>query len=153
MTGSPLLKTLAILTGLVIAGEALALAVGMHCLSPRDNPWISAKNDLLLALDFIAGAGLVILAATSRNLDVPDIFYGLVAISAAAHGYRAWEYFTRTSHAFCINRDLVRLDLAHFPACWAANPTLVKIRRRCSRPAPALCCEWLRRSVIYKKNS
>ena len=41
-------KLVILLTGLVIAGEALALQVGMHFLSERNNPWISFKNALLV---------------------------------------------------------------------------------------------------------
>ena len=39
------IRTLTLLTGLVIAGEALALVVGMRVLSPGDNPWVSLKSD------------------------------------------------------------------------------------------------------------
>jgi hypothetical protein len=62
-----------LLTGLTMAGEALALLVGMHILSAVDNPWISVKNDLFLALDIVAGLGLL---------------------------YHAWEYLARASNPF-----------------------------------------------------
>ena len=55
------LQILSILVCLVITGEAAALAVGMHIVHKSDNPWISLKNDLMLALDdysrFVVGWG------------------------------------------------------------------------------------------------
>jgi hypothetical protein len=99
-------RALAILTGLLIAGEALVLAVGMHVLSPGGNPWISLKNDLFLALDVLTGLGLVVVAATTRRVAPSGILYALVLISAIAHGYREWEYLVGASNAFCANAPL-----------------------------------------------
>jgi hypothetical protein len=48
-----------LLTGLTMVGDALALLVGMHIPSAGDNPWISVKNDLFLALDIVAGLVLL----------------------------------------------------------------------------------------------
>ncbi|MBN1579759.1 MAG: hypothetical protein JXA89_03590 [Anaerolineae bacterium] len=103
---STFIRVLTILTGLVIAGEALALVVGMHLLSPAGNPWISLKNDLLLVLDIVAGLGLIIIAATAKDTDVPGILYVLLLVSAVAHGYREWEYLARVGNAFCANAPL-----------------------------------------------
>ena len=59
-------KVATVVTGLVVAGQALALPVGMRLASRGDNPWISVKNDLYLALDIVAGLGLVVGALALR---------------------------------------------------------------------------------------
>jgi hypothetical protein len=51
------LRVLMLLTGGVIAGEALALLVGMALLSPRLNAWLTARNLLWLGLDLVCGGG------------------------------------------------------------------------------------------------
>jgi hypothetical protein len=60
-------KAATLLTGMVVAGEALALLVGMHLLNEGDNPWPSLKNDFFLALDIAAGLGLIYLALVHRG--------------------------------------------------------------------------------------
>jgi hypothetical protein len=106
MMTSGFLRGFTIVTGLVIAGEALVLAVGMHVLSPNGNPWISLKNDLLLALDVMVGLGLVVFAVANRRTFLPGLLYVSVLISVVAHGYREWEYLIRVSNAFCSNAPL-----------------------------------------------
>jgi hypothetical protein len=97
-------------TGIVIAGEALALLVGMHVLSTGDSPWISLKNDLLSVLDILAGVGLVIVVAMNRDIYASGIFYVLVFIAVVAHGYREWEYLVRAVNAFCANAPLFAVN-------------------------------------------
>jgi hypothetical protein len=99
-------KVTTLLTGLVVAGEALALLVGMHLLSEGDNAWISAKNDLFLALDIVAGLGLVYLALAHRGAAWPYAFYCLAGLALLTHGYREWEYLIRASNPFCANAPL-----------------------------------------------
>jgi hypothetical protein len=95
-----------ILTGLVIAGEAVALVVGVHILGPDNNPWASPKNNLLLGLDILTGLGLVILVATNRNGQPTTAIYGLLLISIVTHGYRGWEYLIGAGNRFCDNVPL-----------------------------------------------
>ncbi len=52
------LKIVAIVTGVLVAGEALALLVGMVVLSPHPNPWISPRNIFWFGLDIVCGASL-----------------------------------------------------------------------------------------------
>jgi hypothetical protein len=92
------------LTGLTMIGEALALLVGMHILSADDNPWISVKNDLFLALDIVAGLGLLYLVLARRT--VPYALYFLVGLGLLAHGYRVWEYWARARNPFYANAPL-----------------------------------------------
>jgi hypothetical protein len=110
MMSSTPFKVLTALTGIVIAGEALALAVGMHILSPADNRWISLKNDLFLGLDVIVGLGLVLVAAVSRRVVPSGILCVLVFSSVVARGYRELEYLIRTGNAFCANAPLFVLN-------------------------------------------
>jgi hypothetical protein len=46
----------------MVAGEALALLVGVRILNKDGHSWISPKNDLFLAIDIVAGVGLGYLA-------------------------------------------------------------------------------------------
>ena len=103
-------KMTALLTGMVVAGEALALLVGMHLLSKGDNSWISAKNDLFLALDIVAGLGLVYLALAHRGSAWPYALYSLVGLALLTHGYREWEYLARAGNPFCANAPLFVLN-------------------------------------------
>jgi hypothetical protein len=100
-------KITTLLTGLVLAGEALALLVGMHFLSESHNPWISLKNDLFLALDIVAGLGLVGLALAHRGSGWPYALYSLVGLALLTHGYREWEYLAGASNPFCANAPLL----------------------------------------------
>jgi hypothetical protein len=97
-------KITSLLTGLTMAGEALALLVGMHVMSAGDNPWISVKNDLFLTLDIVAGLGLLYLVLAHRG--VSSAFYCLVGLAGLTHGYREWEYLVRASNLFCANAPL-----------------------------------------------
>jgi hypothetical protein len=101
-----LFKIATLLTGLVIAGEAFALLVGMRFLSEGHNPWISFKNDLFLVLDIVAGLGLVYVALAHRGSGWPYALYSLVGLALLTHGYREWEYLAGSSNAFCANVPL-----------------------------------------------
>jgi hypothetical protein len=104
------IRTLTVLTGLVIAGEALALVVGMHVLSPGDNPWVSLKNDLFLGLDVVAGVGLVIVAASRGGSSAPGLLYALLCTALVTHGYREGEVLARAGNAFCANAPLFAVN-------------------------------------------
>ena len=103
-------KTATLLTGMVVAGEALALLVGMHFLSKGDDPWVSFKNDLFLTLDIATGLGLVYLALAHRGAACPYALYCLVGLALLTHGYREWEYLARASNPFCANGPLFAVN-------------------------------------------
>jgi hypothetical protein len=98
------LKLVTVSTGLVVAGEALVLLVGMHFLSGSDNPWNSLKNDLLLTLDILAGTVLIVLALSS-GLNGPWP-WGAVGVALLAHLWRDVEYLAYFDNPFCINLPL-----------------------------------------------
>jgi hypothetical protein len=95
-----------LVTGLFIAGEALALLIGKHFSSEGDDSWISVKNNLFLALDILAGLGLVYLALAQRGAAWPYALYSLAGLALLTHGYREWEYLAGTDNAFCANTPL-----------------------------------------------
>ena len=99
-------KLLTLVTGAVVAGEALALLVGMHVLSRGDNAWMSIKNDLFLALDIVAGVGLVVVALAHRGAVWPYAFMFLAGLALLTHAYREWEYLAGASNPFCANAPL-----------------------------------------------
>lgn len=98
-------KVVTVLTGLVIAGEALALVVGMHILSPGNNPWISLKNDLLLGLDLIAGTGLIVLATVSTGAYIP-----MVLFADFHRDYHTWISYMGLAQPFCANVPLFAVN-------------------------------------------
>jgi hypothetical protein len=104
------LKVAAFITGLVMTGEALALAIGMHVLSAEGSPWVSLKNDLFLAVDLIAGLVLVVAAVGGRRSQTSGWVYALWFISVVTHGYRVWEYLVRADSAFCANGPLFAVN-------------------------------------------
>lgn len=108
MNYSPWILTVAA-TGLLIAGEALALLTGMHFLSPASNPWLSPKNDFLLATDLAAGMGLVWLALF-RSGRHPLLLFCLAAVALLTHGYRLWEYLAHSPNPFCANFPLFTVN-------------------------------------------
>jgi hypothetical protein len=101
-----MLKLLTIVTGTVIAGETLALLVGMHWLSPAGNPWISIKNNGFLALDTAVGLGFLVLALAVLNFPLSGIFRTLILLSLLAHVYRDGEYLS-VANKFCANVPLL----------------------------------------------
>jgi len=95
-----------ILTGLVTAGEALALVVAMYFLSEGNNPWISVKNELFLMLDFGTGLGLVYVALAHRGAAWLYILYTLAGLAGLIHGYLEWEYLAGAGNPYCANAPL-----------------------------------------------
>jgi hypothetical protein len=93
---------LVLVWGLLIAGEAVALWLGMHIFSTQPNPWISLKNDALLLVDMATGVALV----SQWRLPGIAVTCGLAGIALFAHGYRAWEYCAKDRRAFCVNAPL-----------------------------------------------
>ena len=94
MVSDGLFKAITTITGALIAGEALALLVGMFLFSPRPNPWITGLHTLLIALDVLCGAGLIYLCLNGATGGHDGLIFIIVLISAAAHIFRDWQYFT-----------------------------------------------------------
>lgn len=104
------LKTAAFFTGTLIAGEAVALWIGMHVLSGEGNPWISPQNDALLLLDMLTGFGLMEIALSEENLEESSIFGALVALGIFTHLYREVEYFSDSENKFLFNQPLFAVN-------------------------------------------
>jgi hypothetical protein len=93
-----------IVTGLVIAGEALALFVGMVILSPDAAAWVSPKNNALLLLDVLTGIAIIWLVLGGQaGTGWPGI---PVLVGLATHVYREWEVRSGAPHPFCFNTPL-----------------------------------------------
>jgi hypothetical protein len=92
-----------IVTGLVIAGEALALFVRMVILN-ADSPWISQKNNVFLLLDVLTGVAIIWLVLGGQaGTGWPGI---PVLVGLATHVYREWEVRSGAPHPFCFNTPL-----------------------------------------------
>ena len=100
------LQIVTILVALVIAGEAAALAIGMHIVKKSQSPWISLKNDLMLAFDAVVGLVLILITFNREPLISPIWAPLFVTIGLLTHIYRIWEYLAGRENAFCANRSL-----------------------------------------------
>jgi hypothetical protein len=111
MTHSPpVLRLSALLTGSVVLGEALALIVGLHILPAGDSPWLSRKNDTLLALDVATGLGLMLIPVLRREASHIPMLCVLTVVATVTHGYRTWEYLIGADNAFCANIPLCAVN-------------------------------------------
>lgn len=100
------LRIVALLTGLVIAGEAVALLIGMRIVGEGDDLWLGAKNDLLLGLDLVTGFGLICAVLIKRGPMTPYAFFAAVSIALLSHLFREWEVFAHAANPFCANTPL-----------------------------------------------
>jgi hypothetical protein len=101
-----LFRIVTLLTALLMVGEAVALTVGVRLLGQPDNPWVSTKNDLLLALDVVGGLGLAWIAWHAGDGPASPWLWPLLVLALATHGYRDWEYLTGAGNAFLGNAAL-----------------------------------------------
>jgi hypothetical protein len=100
------LQVVTILVGVIVTGEATALAIGMHLIKKSDSPWVSLKNDLLLALDVVVGLALILIAFDGGTLIQPIWFSIFITIGLLTHIFRIWEYLGGRQTPFCGNRSL-----------------------------------------------
>ncbi len=89
--------------GAVVAGEALALLIGMNASSSE---WARLKNNGLALLDLVTGAVLIYLLFARGDLDALLVFYVLLSVILISHGYREWEYVANRPNKFCENAPL-----------------------------------------------
>jgi hypothetical protein len=99
------LQIATLLTGAVIAGEALTLTVGTYFVANSKDPWVS-RNTLFLVLDLATGLGLIYLGLAKRDIDTVTLFYVVTIINLITHGYREWEYLANIDYKFCFNKPL-----------------------------------------------
>ena len=90
--------------GAVVAGEALALLIGMNLTDQSE--WAKIKNNGLALIDLVTGAALVYLSFTRGDLGGFPMFYVLLAVILISHGYREWEYVVNQPNKFCANVPL-----------------------------------------------
>lgn len=102
------LTAVTILTAALVAGEALALLVGMVFLSQRPNFWINKWNIFLMVSDVLCGLsliGLVLMAAGGLR---DGLIFTITLLSLAAHAFRQWQYYARIDAArFLVNKPLL----------------------------------------------
>jgi hypothetical protein len=100
-----IMKIIIIITGSVIAGEALALLIGTRVPSRKGNPWVTPKNNFFIAIDIIFGIGMILIGALTNPVPIA-LLYSLAIISLIAHGIRDWEYLAQIPNPFCTNASL-----------------------------------------------
>ncbi|MBN2057825.1 MAG: hypothetical protein JW782_03410 [Candidatus Saganbacteria bacterium] len=100
-----LLRTSALLTGALCAGESISLLIGQSLADP-DNTWSTPKNNWLLLSDLVTGLGMVYLAHRDKALYDSSMLFNFAAVSTMTHAYREWEYFGDDDNKFCTNEPL-----------------------------------------------
>jgi hypothetical protein len=105
-----ILRIVTVLVSLLVVGEATALAIGMHIIKKSESPWISLKNDLLLAMDIVVGLLLILLAYDGATFPQPVWFPLFAIVGLITHLFRIWEYLAGRASAFCHNRPLFILN-------------------------------------------
>jgi hypothetical protein len=96
-----------ILLGVLLAGEALALWVGMRSARQAGADWNWKKNSLFVYLDLTCGLVLLL----GMALKLPEFFFWLVfAAVVASHAYREYEYLSLRQQPFCSNLALFILN-------------------------------------------
>ncbi len=81
---------MALVTGLLVLGEALALVVGVRFADPTD-PWVTTQHDLLLSLDVLVG-GMLCWVGTRSSIEAwPDSLGTLLLVAVCVHIYRLWQ--------------------------------------------------------------
>jgi hypothetical protein len=100
-TSQTLLELAALITGLVMLGEAKLLFVGVRLAKLAKNPWFTPRNRILLGLDILFGFVMLAFVFLSESTAVSILFWIVVCFSFLAHGYREWEYFTQRENRFC----------------------------------------------------
>lgn len=108
------LQVVTLIVGIIVAGEATALAIGIHIVKKSDSPWVSLKNDLLLALDVVVGLVLILMVFGSEKFPPPVWFPIFVSIGLITHIFRIWEYLSDRTSSFCGNRSLFILNNLKF---------------------------------------
>jgi len=102
------LRVLAVGVGLLLLGEATALAVGVRLTDPTD-PWVTPKNDLLLSLDLLVGGALCWAGIRTGVGEWPEALGSLLLLTVATHGFRVWEVFAGRGDAFVTSGALTAL--------------------------------------------
>jgi hypothetical protein len=97
-----------VVMGLVVAGEALALLVGMNL--PRPSEWSTLKNNGLALVDVVTGVLLVVLLFCWKDVLSSLLLHVLLITVVASHGYREWEYTANGPNRFCANVPLFVLN-------------------------------------------
>ena len=91
-------------TALVVAGEAVALSIGILVVGRARDPWVTVPNVLYLAADILIGVMLLIRVFTGAA----DATWSLILLSVIGltHGARDLELLVRAAHPFCFNVPL-----------------------------------------------
>jgi hypothetical protein len=88
-----------LVTGVLIAGESLALYVIMRL---RDSPWINPINTAYVAIDILVG--LILLASGYDLIPVKDI---ILIIATLLHIYRDYAVYKILDNPFAFNLPLL----------------------------------------------
>lgn len=95
---------------MVIAGEGMALLVGMHFLSGAENLRIPRKNDLMLGLDILVGVVMLSLALAGVESLALYALCSAAALGTLTHLYRGWESLAGSENPFCFNAPLFAVN-------------------------------------------
>ena len=99
------LKSASLVTGGLMAGEALYLLISMN-FTQANNPWATPKNNWLAISDLIVGLGMVYQAQNNQQLYDSSTLYLYSGLATLTHTYRECEYCNDEENKFCANLPL-----------------------------------------------
>lgn len=104
------IKYTTLLTAALIAGEALALEIGMHLPANRGNGWLHPRNEIMMATDILTGVALIVLTFTQPEFYRTPAFYILTGLNIVTHVFRDVEYFAPLADPYCGNVPLLVIN-------------------------------------------
>lgn len=99
------LKSASLVTGGLLAGEAIFLLIGMN-FTEENNRWATPKNNWLALSDLLTGLGMIYQAQNNQELYDSQTLYFYSSLSTLTHTYRECEYFKDKENKFCTNMPL-----------------------------------------------
>ena len=92
--------------GAIVAGEALALIIGMLIIKKGNSPWNIARNRKYLYADLFIGIVLILNSNFNENLWYTIVVAISIIVAIATHFFRVGEYLLKKPNAFCANTAL-----------------------------------------------
>lgn len=106
----------ACVTGVLVAGEALAFLGGRRGRNGDSRASVSPRHDPLLAADLVLGAGLIVAAARDGVIGQARLIGIAVGLALVVHGYRLWRSLAGAMPPLYATRSLRALSGAKLVA-------------------------------------
>jgi len=95
----------------VMAGETLALWLGMGLFINKPNSWLTVKNITMLILDGICSLLLLLTFIMKSGVVNQIILLIALTLTGISHAFRVVEFFTLFNNPFCINYPMLLVNV------------------------------------------